>query len=198
VALDTVVAGFQSGELFALRVENGRTAWQDQLTRSGRTTALGALAGIVASPVIDRGRVYAVSHAGRLVSIDMASGQRVWEQDFAGINRPWPAGDWIFAVGVDSELVAFRRSDGKIRWATHLQRWKNAKKKKGEVFWYGPVLAGGQLILTSSRGEMVFVSPEDGTINRTMKLGNDAHLPPVVANGVLYVLTDDGRLSAYR
>lgn len=198
VALDTVVAGFQSGELFALRVENGRTSWQDQLTRSGRTTALGALAGIVASPVIDDGRVYAISHAGRMVSIDMASGQRVWEQDFAGVNRPWPAGDWIYAVGIDSELVAFRRSDGKIRWATHLQQWQNAKKKKGAVYWYGPVLAGGQLILLSSRGEMVFVAPEDGKIVRSEKLGDAAHLPPVVANSMLYVLTDDGKLSAYR
>lgn len=198
VALDTVVAGFQSGELFALRVENGRTSWQDQLTRSGRTTALGALAGIVASPVIDDGRVYAISHAGRMVAIDMASGQRVWEQDFAGVNRPWPAGDWIYTVGIDSQLVAFRRSDGKIRWATQLQQWKNAKKKKGAVYWYGPVLAGGQLILLSSRGEMVFVRPQDGKVSRTEKLASSAHLPPVVANNMLYVLTDDGKLSAYR
>lgn len=198
VTLDTVVVGFQSGELFALRVENGRTAWQDQLTRSGRTTALGALAAIVGSPVIERGRVYAVSHAGRMVSIDLASGQRVWEQDFAGVNRLWPAGDWVFAVSADSELVALRRSDGKIRWVTHLQRWQNAKKKKGAVSWYGPVLAGGQLILVSSRGEMIFVSPETGSVGRTVKLSSAAHLPPVVANGILYVLTDDGRLTAYR
>jgi len=30
------------------------------------------------------------------------------------------------------------------------------------------------------------------------KLGAAAHLPPVVANGILYTLTDDGKLTAWR
>ena len=62
VSLDTVVAGFCSGELKALRGETGRTVWEDQLARTGRSTAMAALADIDGSPVIDRGRVFAVGH----------------------------------------------------------------------------------------------------------------------------------------
>lgn len=198
VSLGTVVAGFPSGELFALRVENGRTVWQDQLSRTGRTTALGALSGIVASPVIDRGRVFAISHGGRMAALELATGQRIWERDFAGVNAPWPAGDWVFAVTVESELVALTRTDGKIRWVSDLGQWKNPKKKKGAIQWSGPVLAGGRLILVSSDGQMAYVSPADGSVQASVKLGSGAYLPPVVANGMLYVLTDDGKLSAYR
>ncbi len=198
VALGTVVAGFPSGELFALRVENGRTVWQDQLSRTGRTTALGALSGITASPVIDRGRVFAISHGGRMAALDLSSGQRVWERDFAGVNTPWPVGDWVFAITTESELVALSRADGKIRWVAKFERWKKPKSRKGAVLWSGPVLAGGNLILVSSRGEMAFVSPTDGTVQSRQKLDGPAHLPPVVANGMLYVLTDDGKLTAYR
>jgi outer membrane protein assembly factor BamB len=198
VALDTVVAGFPSGELFALRVENGRTAWQDQLARTGRTTALGALSGIAASPVIDRGRVFAIGHGGRMVALEMATGQRVWEREFAGVNSPWPAGDWVFAVTVEGQLVAVSRTDGKIRWVSDLGRWKNAKKKKGASEWFGPVLAGGRLILVSSEGEMAFVSPQTGEVQARQKLADAAYLPPVVANTILYVLTDDGTVTAYR
>lgn len=198
VAMGTVVSGFPSGELFALRVENGRTMWQDQLSRTGRTTALGALSGITASPVIDRGRVFAISHGGRMAALELSTGQRVWERDFAGVNAPWVVGDWVFAVTVDAELVALTRTDGKIRWVTDLGQWTNAKKKKGAIQWFGPVLAGGRLILVSSEGDMAYVSPSDGVVQATVKLGSSAYLAPVVANGMLYVLADDGKLLAYR
>jgi outer membrane protein assembly factor BamB len=198
IALDTVVAGFPSGELFALRVENGRTAWQDQLSRTGRTTALGALSGIAASPVIDRGRVFAISHGGRMAALELSTGQRVWERDFAGVNTPWTAGDWVFAVTVEAQLVALTRADGKIRWVTQLERWKNEKKKTGGIEWFGPVLAGGRLLLVSSDDRLASVSPTTGEVQSLTDLNAPAYLPPVVANGMLYILTDDGTLTAYR
>lgn len=198
IAIETVVAGFPSGELFALRVENGRTAWQDQLSRTGRTTALGALSGIASSPVIDRGRVFAIGHGGRMVALELATGTRVWEREFAGVNAPWPSGDWVFAVTVEAELVALTRTDGKIRWVSNLGHWKDPEDKKGQIEWFGPVLAGNRLILVSSRGRMAFVSPQTGEILKTAKLSEAAYLPPVVANGMLYILTDDGTVTAYR
>ena len=198
IAQDTVVAGFASGELFALRVENGRTVWQDQLARTGRTTALGALSGIAASPVIDRGRVFAIGHGGRMAALELSTGQRVWERDFAGVNTPWAVDDWVFAVTLEGELVALTRAEGKIRWVTQLERWRNEKKKTGGIEWFGPVLAGERLILVSSESRMVTVAPTTGEIIGTTRLKSSAYLPPVVANGVLYILTDDGTLTAYR
>ncbi len=198
IALDTVVAGFPSGELFALRVENGRTAWQDQLSRTGRTTALGALSGIAASPVIDRGRVFAISHGGRMAALELSTGQRVWERDFAGVNTPWAAGDWVFAVTVDGQVVALTRAEGKIRWVAQLKRWRNEKKKTGGIEWFGPVLAGDRLLLVSSEEDLAAVSPATGELLSTTSLKAKAYLPPVVANGMLYILTDDGTLTAYR
>ncbi|MGQ5701978.1 outer membrane protein assembly factor BamB family protein [Sandaracinobacteroides sp. A072] len=198
VALDTVVAGFASGELFALRVENGRTVWQDQLSRTGRTTALGSLAGITAAPVIDRGRVFAIGHGGRMAALELATGQRVWEREFAGVNTPWVAGDWVFAVTVDAQLVAMSRADGKIRWVTQLDRWEKPKSKKGAIEWFGPVLAGDRLYVASSGERLVAVSPASGAVLRTIRLDSPAYLSPVVANGMLYILTDDGNLAAFR
>lgn len=198
VALGTVVAGFPSGELFALRVENGRTAWQDQLARTGRTTALGALSAITAAPIVDRGRVFAVGNGGRMASLDLPTGQRVWERAFAGVSPPWSAGDWLFAVTLDAEVVAMTRLDGKVRWVRQLERFRNAKKKTGFVGWHGPVLAGGRLILVSSAREMVEIAPATGEVLRRTRLDKPAYLPPVVANNMLYVLTADGTLTAWR
>lgn len=194
----TVVAGFPSGELFALRVENGRTVWQDQLSRTGRSTALAALADIVASPVIAQGRVFAIGNGGRMIAIDLATGQRVWERDFSGVNMPWAVDDWVFVVTTDAELVALTRADGKIRWATYLGHYRNEGKKKSPIEWFGPVLAGSRLWLVSSDRALVSVDPATGEVVRREKLSAPAYMPPVVANGTLYVLTDNGQLTAYK
>lgn len=198
VAQDTIVVGFSSGELTALRVENGRNVWQDVLARTGRTTALAALTDIEASPVIDRGRVFAIGHGGRLAALDLATGQRLWEANLAGTSMPWVAGDFIYVVTLDGELLAITRAEGKIKWVRQLQRYRDEEDRKDPISWFGPVLASDRLILTGSNGAMVAVSPYSGEILSTTKLKAPTYLPPVVANNSLYVLTDDGRLTAYR
>ena len=49
-----VIAPYSSGEIYALRVQNGRPAWNDMLTHSGVVTALSELDDIAGRPVIDR------------------------------------------------------------------------------------------------------------------------------------------------
>src|SRR3546814_13420392 len=56
---ETVVVPYSSGEIFALRVENGRVVWSDNLTAVRRADALSSLADIRAAPVVDRGLVLA-------------------------------------------------------------------------------------------------------------------------------------------
>lgn len=198
IALDTVVVGFSSGELNALRAENGRSVWQDQLARTGRATAMAALSDIDASPVIDRGRVFAIGHGGRTVAIELATGQRVWERNFAGTSTPWIAGEFIYITTVEGEVVCLTRTDGKVRWVTRLPRWGNVKKKEKPIRWSGPVLASEKLIVTGSNGRMTALNPYDGKELPRIKLDGAAFLPPVVAGNTLYILTDKGELSAWR
>ena len=194
----TVVSGFSSGELSAYRYENGRILWQDALSRTSITTSVSSLSDIDAAPVIDGGRVYAVGQGGRMVALELATGQRLWEQNFAGISTPWIAGEWLFVVTDDARLVCLSRSNGKARWIAQLQRFDNEKKKKGPVTWYGPVLAGERLLLTNSRGEIVSVNPGDGKVANTIETKTPFTLPPIVANSTLYTLDQKGKITAYR
>lgn len=198
IAQDTVVAGFCSGELNALRAENGRTVWQDQLARTGRSTAMAALADIDGSPVIDRGRVFAIGHGGRMVALEMATGQRAWERNFAGVWTPWAAGEFLYIVTVDGEVLCVTRAEGKVRWITKLDQYRKPKKKQGPIQWAGPVLASERLWMAGSNRELVAVDPYEGKQLTSIKLKAPAFLPPVVAGGMMYMLTDDGTLTAYR
>lgn len=198
VAQGTVVAGFSSGDLNAYRYENGRTVWQEALSRTSINTSVGTLSDIDAAPVIDQGRVFSVGQGGRMVSLELVTGQRIWEMNIAGISTPWIAGEWLFVVTDEAKLLCIARATGKVRWATALQRYRKEKSKNGPVSWSGPVLAGDRLILASSEGEMISVGAGDGNVQSTTKIGAPVFLSPVVANSTLYILDNSGKLTAFR
>jgi outer membrane protein assembly factor BamB len=198
-AQGTVVAGFSSGELNAYRYENGRSLWADSLSRTSASTSVSSLADIDAEPVIESGRAYAVGQGGRMVALEVTSGQRLWEQNIAGISTPAVAGEWLFVVTDDARLLCVARGSGKIRWMHQLPRYRNEKKKKGPILWVGPVLAGNRLVLANSEGQLAFASPEDGSVSGTVDASKNAiSLSPVVANSTLYLLDDSGTISAWR
>jgi outer membrane protein assembly factor BamB len=198
VAGDTVVVAYSSGELYALRLENGHTEWTDNLATAQPLGALSSLADIRGRPVIDRGRVFAVSHSGRMVSIDLRTGDRVWEQDIGGTQGPWVAGDYLYVLSNEVSLLCLTWKDGKVRWATQLPRYENPEKRRDAIHWVGPVLAGDRLIVIASTGEAFSVSPYTGTPLGTIEFPDGVFIDPVVANNTLYVLTDDASLIALR
>lgn len=197
-AQGTVVAGFSSGELNAYRYENGQNIWQDALARTSMSTSVTSLSDIDADPVIDAGRVYAVGQGGRMVAIELITGQRIWEINVAGIATPWVAGDWIFVVTDQAQLLAISRTTGRIRWMTQLTQYRDVKDKKGRIDWVGPILAGDRLVLANSGGQIVSVSPTDGSVQSTVETKMAVSLSPIVANNTLYVLHDGGQLTAWR
>ena len=198
VGQGTVVAGFSSGELNAYRYENGRMVWQDALQRTSIRTSVSSLNDIDADPVIDGGQVIAVGQGGRMVALDIVTGQRQWELNIAGIDTPWVAGDWAFVVTDQAKIICVYRQNGHIRWITQLPQFMKPKSKKGEIDYSGPVLAGGRLIVTGSNGAVIFVDPTTGAVQGQTSVRVPISLTPVVANSTLYILDDNARLHAFR
>lgn len=195
---EVVVAAYSSGEIYALTVETGRPLWSDNLASTRSVDAVSALADIRGMPVIDRGRVFAASHSGRIAAIDLRSGERAWEQELGSTHTLWVAGDYVFALSTDNELVCLTRNEGKVRWVRQLTNYENEKKKKDPITWAGPVLGSDRLIVLSSDGEAVSISPYTGEPLGREELPAGGYFAPVIADNSLYVLTDDARLSVYR
>jgi outer membrane protein assembly factor BamB len=193
-----VVSPYSSGELFALRVENGRVAWTDTLSRAGRLTALASLNDIDGGAVVDRGTVYALSHSGRMVAIDYSTGGRIWEANVGGLSTPWVGGDYIYVITDEAQIVCLIRRNGQVRWVTQLQRFEDPDDREDVIQWVGPVLASDRLIIGSSNGYLISVSPYTGEILSGRDIGSGISVSPVVADETLYILQDNGNLTAYR
>ncbi len=191
---DIVVPVFSSGEIYALRVENGSVAWSESLspvTQYGGIQSISAISGL---PVLDTGLVIAASYGAKIVAIDERSGQRVWQRDIGSANTPWVAGDWVYVLSTNNEVVALHKLTGQIRWVTPL-------KDKHEDKWIqysGPVLAGGTMYIASSEGHMLRIDPVTGQDLGVLDIGTSTKIAPIVANETLLLVTEDGTLVAYR
>lgn len=194
---DVVVAPFGSGELTALQVSNGQPIWQESLTRRGRLAPIATLNDVAGSPVIYDDVVYAMSHSGVFVALSLQSGERLWELPVGGVHMPWLAGDTLFVMSSEAQLVAIDRHSGAVRWLTQLPGFENEERRRGKISWAGPTLIGNRLVVISSEGEGRFYDPATGEQVGEFEPG-ETFVSPVVADRTLYVLNSEGELSAYR
>ena len=195
---DTVIVPYSSGELFALRAQNGTQAWTDTLSRNANVTALTVINDIAGRPVIDRNMVFAVSHSGTMAAINLRSGTRAWTRNIAGIQTPLVAGDYVFVVSTEGQVVCMNRSDGRVRWTSQLPAFEDPEDREDPIVWSGPVMVSNILVLISSTGMAQLLSPFTGQKIGETAMPDGTFIPPVIANGMMYVLTNEAELVALR
>lgn len=195
---ETVIVPFASGELVALRVQNGGVLWQDALSSAGLLTPLASLNDIAAGPAIADGYVIASAQSGVTTAFDLRTGQRVWSQPAGTLGFPLIAGDFVYMATTSGQVVCMSKLDGTVVWIQQLQEFKNEKKRKTRIAWSGPILSGDRLVVMSSQGRAVIVNPQDGSIINEFKLGEDVFISPIIANETIYVMTDSAKLIALR
>lgn len=189
---DRVFAPYSSGELYTLRTTDGSQIWAADLTRSGNSSFL--MVDIDAAPVVDGNVVYSISNDGVLSAIDMATGQDIWEKEVSGSKTPWIAGDFIYLINDQNELVSIEKYTGGIKWVSNLPSYKKPKNKKSPINWNGPVMGNGRLIVVGSNGELYAISPQNGDIIEKTKIPEYVNMPPVIANGAIYLISDTAKL----
>lgn len=193
---ETVVAGFGTGELLALRATDGRLLWSDTVGLSN--PSLADIVGVTGLPLIEGGRVVATGLGNTTIAVDLRSGRRLWERAFGGGAGPAGAGDWVFSVTGGGRAVALGREDGRIRWVTDLDPPPAEGTPPPPARFGRPMIAGGHVMVPSSRGEVLLLAPAGGEILGRVQTGHGITLPMATAGGTLVALADDGTLIALR
>ncbi len=186
-----------SGDLRALRLPTGDLLWEKSLASGRRMSRLADFAGIRADPVISDGVVYAASNSGRLAALDLPSGVELWQRRGGGINTPLLAGDSLFFLANDGQLMALGRKDGSLRWKVSLPVWKDPVQRVSPIVWTGPLLLEDRLVLGSSTGDLLVLAGADGHEITRLSLGEPVLSAPIAAGGLLFVRTAS-RVIAFR
>lgn len=199
VAGSTVVATYPSGEVVALSLESGQPLWNETVLRPRRTLAIGAISDIVGDPVIAEGEVIVAGASGEMAAFDLERGERQWSAEVTSTQTPWVAGDFIYVLTERNEVVCMLRQGGRVRWVSPLASLVDPDNPDSRrIRWVGPLLASDRLLLASSEGEIASVSPYTGEALGKTSLPGGVSVPPIVADGTVFFLTDGGDLLAYR
>ena len=194
------IFAYGSGEVQAAFRRGGVGRWNAALAGERAGRAVNTVLDISGDPVIVGSTVYVASHSGRLVAMDIDTGERLWTAGEGALSPAFPAGGSLFMVSDRNQLMRIDARDGTTIWAQDLPYFVKDKPKKQSTLHvhYGPILAGGRLVVPSSDGLLRLYDPQSGKLVHSTEIPGGAATNPVVANGTLYIVNRKGKLLAFR
>jgi outer membrane protein assembly factor BamB len=195
-----VIFPFGSGELVATLRLSGVRVWGTTVAGARRGVAYNDLNDITGDPVIVGNTLYAGNQSGRVVAMEASSGERLWTAQDGAYSPVLPVGDSIFFVSDRNELIRLDAETGTRIWGTELPLYVNERERRRQAVFthYGPILAGGRLVVASGDGNIRFFDPESGAELSRVEIRGGAAAHPIVVGGTLYVVSGAGRLHAFR
>lgn len=200
VAGDLVLFPTPAGELIAARRDTGQIMWRRAVAGTRIGMAYASVTDVTGDPVVQGDTIYVGNQSGRVMALNRADGRPLWTADEAAYGPVWPVGGSVFLMSDRNRLVRLDAASGAFIWAQPLPlHIRDRERRRAEIFpHYGPTLAGGRLIVGSGDGVLRSFDPASGALVGETELRSGAAITPIVVGGTLYVVSRDGRLTAYR
>ncbi len=196
----TVIFPFPAGVIIAAETATGTSLWQAAITGNRLGRAFANSGDITGDPVVTGGVVYVGTAAGRTGAFREDTGERIWTAEEGALNPPLVAGGSVFVVSDAGALVRLDAGTGERIWAAALPEFTATKAKKYLETYahFGPVLAGGRLTTVSSDGLMRRFDAASGSPVGQIAIPGGAASDPALAGGMMFVVTSNGQLLAFR
>lgn len=196
----TAIFPYANGELIAVDTKDGTQKWNANVAGSRLGRAITLFRDMTGDPVIVGNTVYAGTNSGRTGAYDLETGMTRWEAPEGAASPVVVAGNSVFLVNDQAQLLRLDASNGGRVWAQKLPYFTKQIVRKQDKVWnhFGPVLAGNRLYLASSDGYLRVFDPATGALIGNAEIPGGAAAAPAVAGQTLYVVTNDGQLIAYR
>jgi outer membrane protein assembly factor BamB len=196
----TVILPFGTGEIIAAQAGTGVGTWATAVAGGRLGAAYSNVNDITSDPVVVGGTVYAGNQSGRVVALNASSGTRLWTANEGSYSPVLVAGDSLFFVSDRNELIRLDASNGARIWGVELPLYvRERERRRRAVFThYGPILAGGRLVMASGDGQIRMFDPASGQLVQTVALRGGAASHPIVVDNTLMVVNSNGQLVAYR
>lgn len=182
--------GFDNGQLLCFNPENGVIQWDLRVGQPEGDNDLDRLVDVDSSPLLAEPIVYSAAYQGSVVAASRGTGRLVWKEEASTYNDMAFGNEQLYVVTDDSRVIAFGATSGAVAWENEqmLRRGLSA-----------PATLGNYVATIDNDDYMHVLSQTDGSFAQRLKPpGNGFRSPLVSVDDVLYVFSDNGKLSAYR
>lgn len=188
VAKNNVFVGFSNGNLAKLTLNQGNLLWKRTIAIPSGSFAIQRMVDIDADPSIVDHRIYVATYQGKIAALEIGSGQEIWSTDISSYTGLAANNHQVVVSDAQSHLYAFDALSGHTDWEQPQLESRNIS---------GPALIDQYLVVGDGEGYLHWLNQQDGRIVARTKVGGAILAAPIVNDRTVYVLTRDGRLSAY-
>jgi outer membrane protein assembly factor BamB len=190
IAKDTVVCGFDNGKVMAVSLATGDTVWDTALATPHGRTELDRLVDVDSSVEVVGDNVFATGFQGRTAMLALDSGQIWWAHDMSSYRGLSVDEENLYVTQSDGIVVAMRQRDGS-------EIWRNDKLKRRGLS--APAITSAAIAVADYQGYLHWLDKATGVLVARERVAKfRVSSPPVAVNDTVVVLTDSGKLAAYR
>ena len=190
ISKDIVVCGFDNGKVMAVSLTTGDTLWDTALATPHGRTELDRLVDVDSSVGIVGDNVFATGYQGRTAMLALDSGQIWWAHDMSSYRGLAVDEENLFVTQSDGVVVALRQRDGS-------EIWHNDKLKRRGLS--APAVTTTAVAVADYQGYLHWLDRSTGELVARERVAKfRVSSPPVAVKDTVVVLTDSGKLAAYR
>ena len=131
-----VFIGFPGGKLVAIKINDGKIAWEAAVSKPKGVTELERITDVTSLPVADDRQICAVAYKGRLSCFEVMTGNPIWMREVSSSAGLTMDNKYVYVSEDDGAVVAYDKNNGTLIW-----KKKIIKKKVntfGNLSWISP------------------------------------------------------------
>jgi len=184
-----VIAGFADGKILAADIATGSIRWDAQVAYSRGRNEVERLIDIDGRPLLVGSVLYVASYQGRVLAMALGSRRVVWARDISS----------YVDLGADSGRLYVSDEEGRVLGLDRLTGdtvWKQENLLRRNLS--GPEAFEDYVVVGDLDGYLHIMSKEDGSlVGQERVTGAAIKVTPLVVDNVLYVLAQNGTLTAF-
>lgn len=182
--------GYDDGSVTALRVVDGSLIWEQPVSIPEGRTELERLSDIDGPIALVGSDLYVVTYRGRLASLTAESGRVLWVKDVASATGVSLSRTRLAVSDRDGNLWLVDRRNGATLWRDETLLRRQLTR---------PEFVGDYVVVGDFDGYLHWFDAESGQLAARVRPFRDGFVgAPLVVGNTLYVLSEDGNLSAWR
>lgn len=190
VSQGVVIAGFADGRLAGMKLKNGELLWLRTVAIPSGSTKVQRMVDVDVAPVVVDNILYAASYQGKLVAVNIHSGNTLWTHNVSAFADLAIDGDVIYLSDSEGTVWAFNRMEGNVLWKQQNLHARHLSP---------PAVMKDAVVVADAEGFLHMLAKDDGHFLARMKAApSSISAAPKVNGEHIYVYADNGRLQDYK
>jgi outer membrane protein assembly factor BamB len=190
ISKEIAVSGFDNGKVMAVSLNTGDTVWDTALASPHGRTELDRLVDVDSAVSVVGENVFATGFQGRTAMLALDSGQIGWAHDMSSYRGLATDEENLYVTESDGVVVALHQRDGS-------EIWRNDKLKRRGLS--TPAVTSTAVAVADYQGYLHWLDKATGQLVARQRVAKfRVSNPPVAVKDTVIVLTDSGKLAAFR